>query len=69
MDPGWVGEMLFLCAVALIHAGAIREKTQKERSAVQVVLVELLSVSDLSLRMQALKLYFPGQSREHTKTT
>lgn len=45
------------------------EKGEKKRNRGQVVLLELLSVSDLSLHTLALKLYFPGQRGKHTKTT
>lgn len=67
----WVGwRAAGAVAMALIHTRLWgRRERERERNAGRVMLLGLLSVSDLSLHMLALKLYFPSQSGKHTKTT
>lgn len=67
LDFRLVGEQPFLWLRPSFMRGHGGEA--RERNTGQVVLVALLSVSDLSLHMLALKLYFPGQRGKHTKTT
>lgn len=67
LEPGCAGELPCLRLWPSFMQGHGGE--QRKRNTGQVVLVELLSVPDLSLHMLALKLYFPGQSGAHTKTT
>jgi len=55
-------------ATALIHTRPWGRR-EKEKNAGRVVLVELLSISDLSPHLFALKLYFHSQTGEHTKAT
>lgn len=65
----WMGRKAAVYeATALIHARPWGEKREWTNTG-RMGLVELLSVPDLSVCVLALKLYFPSQRGEHTKTT